>query len=66
MLAAFGLDADIYSVRKELVGELNSRVIKRLNKVLTVHSTVSASTPTVGFPVEPKRCGLRAWVRYGS
>eukprot|EP00976_Prorocentrum_cordatum_P099153 1191720-Prorocentrum_minimum.AAC.1 len=45
------LDTDIYVVWKESVGEPNLRVIRRLDKVLTVNSTVSASSPTVGFPV---------------
>eukprot|EP00976_Prorocentrum_cordatum_P026458 537017-Prorocentrum_minimum.AAC.1 len=33
-------------VRKELVGELNFRVVRWLNKVLMVNSTVSVSSPT--------------------
>eukprot|EP00976_Prorocentrum_cordatum_P010597 211605-Prorocentrum_minimum.AAC.2 len=32
-----GLDADIHGIRKELVGELNFRVMRWLNKVLTVN-----------------------------
>eukprot|EP00959_Pyramimonas_sp_CCMP1952_P347722 7283845-Pyramimonas_sp.AAC.1 len=42
-----GLDTDIYGVRKELAGELNFRVTRWLNKVLTAKFTVSVSSPTV-------------------
>eukprot|EP00959_Pyramimonas_sp_CCMP1952_P144454 3023900-Pyramimonas_sp.AAC.1 len=43
-----GLNTDIYGVRKELVGELNSRLTsERRKKVLTVNSTVSVSSPNV-------------------
>eukprot|EP00976_Prorocentrum_cordatum_P055474 1119426-Prorocentrum_minimum.AAC.4 len=34
-----------YGLRKELVGELNSRVVRWLNKVSRVNSTVSVSSP---------------------
>eukprot|EP00976_Prorocentrum_cordatum_P045412 916826-Prorocentrum_minimum.AAC.1 len=37
----------MYGVRKELVGELNSRTTRWLNQVLTVHSTVSVLRPTL-------------------
>eukprot|EP00959_Pyramimonas_sp_CCMP1952_P284823 5954615-Pyramimonas_sp.AAC.1 len=40
-----------YDVRKELTGKLNSQVIRWLSKVLRVDSTVSVSSPAVGFPV---------------
>eukprot|EP00959_Pyramimonas_sp_CCMP1952_P475243 9504079-Pyramimonas_sp.AAC.1 len=36
-----GLDTDIYGDRKEWVGELNFRATRWLDKVLTVHFTVS-------------------------
>eukprot|EP00976_Prorocentrum_cordatum_P079330 1183501-Prorocentrum_minimum.AAC.2 len=45
---SLGLDAAIYAVRKELTGELHFRVIRWLNKVLPVNSTVSASLSLVG------------------
>eukprot|EP00959_Pyramimonas_sp_CCMP1952_P340716 7136664-Pyramimonas_sp.AAC.1 len=35
-----------YDIRKELTGELNSPVKRWLNKVLTVNSTVSVSSPS--------------------
>eukprot|EP00959_Pyramimonas_sp_CCMP1952_P311374 6516555-Pyramimonas_sp.AAC.1 len=40
-----GLDTAVYDVRKELTGELNSRVIRWLNKGLNVNCTVSLSIP---------------------
>eukprot|EP00976_Prorocentrum_cordatum_P029791 606765-Prorocentrum_minimum.AAC.1 len=35
-----------YGVRKELAGELNFRVMRWLNKILTVDVTVSVSSPS--------------------
>ena len=49
-MASQGLNGQFYSVRKQLVGELYFRVMRWLNKVLTVNSTVSVSSPAVGFP----------------
>eukprot|EP00959_Pyramimonas_sp_CCMP1952_P298662 6246932-Pyramimonas_sp.AAC.1 len=46
------------------MGESNSRVTRWLNKVLTVGSTVSVTSPTCGHPRAP--AGGRAALRYRS
>eukprot|EP00959_Pyramimonas_sp_CCMP1952_P412413 8642520-Pyramimonas_sp.AAC.2 len=52
-------DTDIYGLREEFVGELNSPVTRWLNKVLMVNSTVPVSSPTGAARWRPRTLPAR-------
>eukprot|EP00976_Prorocentrum_cordatum_P091932 1188716-Prorocentrum_minimum.AAC.1 len=54
-----GLDTDIVGIRKKRTGELNSPVIRWLNKVLTVHSAVENVGPRLPTGAAAARRGCR-------